>query len=82
MIKYLESGKNFCDRGLGYSTNYNEISENEYTRLRNMSEAERSAEIYFSISEAIKYGYGYYGYHLIEKNGEYYLGISSGNSCD
>lgn len=59
-----------------------EITEEEYKRLEAMSYGERVEEIESKIGADWKYGYGYYGHSLIEKEGKYYIVHSIGDSCD
>ena len=74
--------KGFTIRGCGTDTFYREISKEEYDRLSAMSYAEVDSEINDNLPSAVKYGYGYYGHALLEENGMYFLGTTTGNSCD
>ena len=74
--------KGFTLYGCGTSTFYKEISKEEYDRLSAMSYAEVDSEINENLPSAVKYGYGYYGHALLEENGMYFLGTTTGNSCD
>ena len=39
-------------------------------------------EIKNNLSDSIIYGYGYYGHDLLQENGMYFIGTTTGNSCD
>ena len=74
--------KGFTIRGCGTDTFYREISKEEYYRLSAMSYADVDLEIKKNLSSAVIYGYGYYGHALLEENKMYFLGTTTGNSCD
>ena len=74
--------KGFTIRGCGTDTFYREISKEEYDRLSAMAYGEVDAEIDKNLSDSVKYGYGYYGHRLLEEDGMYFLGTTTGNSCD
>ena len=74
--------KGFTVSGCGTSTFYKEISKEEYDRLSAMTYWEVESEIEKNLSDSIRYGYGYYGHKLLEENGMYFLGTTTGNSCD
>ena len=82
MIKYVKDGHSFVSGGSYTSTHYREVDKEEYERLQKMSYGERTEEIEEDLSASIKYGYGYYGHNLCKENGKFYMGITSGNSCD
>ena len=54
----------------------------EYDRLSSMSYGEVDKEIKNNLSDSIICGYGYYGHDLLEENGMYFIGTTTGNSCD
>lgn len=74
--------KGFTVNGCGTNTFYKEISKEEYDRLSVMIYEEVDAEIEKNLSEAVRYGYGYYGHRLLVEDGMYFLGTTTGNSCD
>lgn len=63
-------------------TSYRDITKEEYDRLKSMSYGEVNSEIEANLSDAIKWGYGYYGHTLREVDGKYQLGLKIGDSCD
>ena len=84
--QYYKDGKpcykGFTIQGSTTSTFYKEISKEEYDRLSSMSYGEVDKEIKNNLSDSIIYGYGYYGHDLLEENGMYFVGRTTGNSCD
>ena len=84
--QYYKDGKpcykGFTLYGCGTSTFYKEINKEEYDRLSTMSYGEVDKEIKNNLSDSIIYGYGYYGHDLLEENGMYFVGRTTGNSCD
>ena len=84
--QYYKDGKpyykGFTVYGCGTSTFYKEISKEEYDRLSSMTYGEVDKEIKDNLSDSIIYGYGYYGNDLLEENGMYFVGRTTGNSCD
>lgn len=74
----------FSRRGCGTSTNFKQITKEEYDRYSAMSNGELSALIESGLDDSVRWGYGYYGcesYHDAEQD-LYFLGICTGNSCD
>ena len=47
-----------------------------------MSYGEVDKEIKNNLSDSIIYGYGYYGHDLLQENGMYFVGRTTGNSCE
>ena len=84
--QYYKDGKpcykGFTIQGSTTSTFYKEISKEEYDRLSSMSYGEVDREIKNNLSDSIIYGYGYYRHDLLEENGMYFLGTTTGNSCE
>lgn len=68
--------------GSAVSTNYSEITKEEYDRYKAMEYRDFTKEIESNLSPSIIWGYGYYGCCLMEYEGAYWLGIKTGNSCD
>lgn len=61
---------------------YNEITKEKYDRYKSMSYSEFTKEIKSNLSDTIRYGYGYYGCRLRERDGKYYTVMTIGSSCD
>ena len=81
-IDYVENGDHFV-RNDGWAKDvYNEITEECYEVLCQMTYGEVSKIIEDNLSDAEKWGYGFYGHDLWEKDGKYYLGKKIGSSCD
>ena len=84
--QYYKDGKpcynGFTVYGCGTSTFYKEIDKEEYDRLSAMSYGEVDKEIKSNLCDSIIYGYGYYGHDLLQENGMYFVGRTTGNSCD
>ena len=60
----------------------NEISKEEYEEYKNMTVGERDDIVRKSLPDSIIWGYGYYGNYLVEDDGNYYLCLRVGSSCD
>lgn len=74
----------FVNHGCGTSDHYKQISKERYDELAKLDRGELNAEIEKTISNAVRWGYGYYGAMLYhdEENDLYFLGMCIGNSCD
>ena len=83
-IQTIEGGDSYIYPGCGIDTYYREITEDEYKRVT-VIEGWRgilNAEYEANMSDAIRYGYGFYGCGVCESNGKYYYYTKTGNSCD
>ena len=80
MVNLVIKGLQYMD--VGHQLFTKKISKEEYDRLSAMSYGEVDKEIKSNLSDSIIYGYGYYGHDLLQENGMYFVGTTTGNSCD
>lgn len=64
-----------------YKYEMTEISKEKYEEYEAMGN-QFSQKWGEGLSDAIKYGYGYYGATLMEQDGKYYVSWTRGDSCD
>lgn len=82
----VPDGDFFVDRGCGTNTSYYEISKEEYDRITAIEgwKGKLTAEYEERMSDAIRWGYGFYGcglWHDTSKD-KYYYNVTIGSSCD
>jgi len=82
--RYASGKIGFSLGGCGIDTDYNQITEEEYEKYAAVTKEELREYVRENvISDAVRYGYGYYGADIWKDHeGIPFLGISSGNSCD
>ena len=83
-VNILKDGERFVNRNGGTNAHYYEISKEEYLRIIAMDNwrgvirewADRD------MSDAIRWGYGFYGCDLRMMDGKYFYSETIGSSCD
>ena len=85
-VKILENGDKFTNRGCGTNDYYNEISKEEYERIKAIPNYRRVLNEWYAstMDDCTRYGYGFYGCGICEDTdtGKYYYYVTLGNSCD
>lgn len=83
MITFVENGNTLPSTRERFTHTYwKEIPQSEYERLKNIPRKELWDEVYPTLPDSTKFGYGYLGSELKEVDGKYYVSICEGNSCD
>ena len=77
-------GEGSTQEGRGTDTTYYEITKEEYDRITSYPNwrAELRNRCEANMSDSVRYGYGFYGCGLVERDGKCYYYVSTGNSCD
>lgn len=77
-------GEGSTQEGCGTDTTYYEITKEEYDRITSYPNwrAELTHRYNAKMSDSVRYGYGFYGCGLVERDGKCYYYVSIGNSCD
>lgn len=83
-IQTLENGETFTRHGCGTNSHYREISKEEYERVKSFENyiGRLNAEYKETMSDDIRWGYGFYGCNVCQIEDKYYYSVCIGNSCD
>lgn len=83
-IQTLENGETFTRRGCGTNSHYCEISKEEYERVTAIEgwQGKLDSEYRETMSDDIRWGYGFYGCNVCQIEDKYYYSVCIGNSCD
>lgn len=84
-VKTLENGEIFTRNGCGTTDYYYEISKEEYERIKAIPNYRGviNSWIEETMSDDIRYGYGFYGCDVLEgKDNKYFYCYTIGNSCE
>lgn len=83
-IQTLENGETFTRHGCGTNSHYREISKEEYERVTAIEgwQGKLDSEYRETMSDAIRWGYGFYGCNVCQIEDKYYYSVCIGNSCD
>lgn len=83
-IKELVGGKFMTEKDGCFNVNYYEISKEEYDRVMSFDNwrPRLRTECEETLTDSIRWGYGFYGCDLAIRDGAYFYTIRIGNSCD
>ena len=83
-IKRQKDGDYFYRVVSGVREDFYEISKEEYERVKGIEDYQTklNREYEAIMDDCVRWGYGFYGCKLAEKDDKYYYVVCIGNSCD